>query len=79
MLELLEDVVVLLVLVLLVLVLVLLVLVLEVLALKLVVATGVHAFPNRTASDRQHPSWVLALPNFVKVASANINGMVVKI
>ena len=49
------------------------------LALKLVVATGVHAFPNRTASERQHPSWVLALPNFVKVASANINGMVVKI
>ena len=49
------------------------------LALKLVVATGVHAFPNRTASERQHPSWVLALPNFVKVASANINGMVVQI
>ena len=49
------------------------------LTLQLVVATGVHAFPNRTASDRQNPSRVLALPNFVQVSSANFNGMVVKI
>ena len=46
------------------------------LTLQLVVAPSICTFPNRTASDGQDSSRVLALPNFVEIASANINCIV---
>ena len=49
------------------------------LTLQLVVATSVHAFPDRTTSDGEDPCRVLTLAYFVEVSGANINGMVSKL
>ena len=49
------------------------------LTLQLIVATGVHAFPDRTTSDGEDPCRVLTLADFVEVSGANSNGMVIKL
>ena len=49
------------------------------LTLQLIVATGAHAFPNRTTSDGEDPCRILRLANFVEISGANRNGMVIKL